>query len=112
MGVVVLLAACAVALLIDYLIAKEFYSECGKYNFRNYYSKNFSRYANIKRGTNTTLAVIVTNIEMTREEANYLIGPIVINKNNFTTDDIMSKMQILPIIAGIILTFLIWFIIL
>lgn len=26
MGVVVLLAACAVALLIDYLIAKEFYS--------------------------------------------------------------------------------------
>ena len=33
----------------------------------------------------------------------------IINKNNFTTDDMMNKMQILPIIAGIILTFIIWF---
>lgn len=39
-----------------------FYSECGCYELNNYY--------NIKngRGTNTTLAVIVTNIEMNREE--------------------------------------------
>lgn len=49
-------------------ITKDFYSECGKYNFSNYYSKDFSRYTNIERGTNTTLAVIVTNIEMTRDE--------------------------------------------
>ncbi len=48
-------------------ITKDFYSECGKYDFNNYYNKNVkSKYIN--RGTNTTLAVIVTNIEMTREE--------------------------------------------
>lgn len=47
---------------------KEFYSECGKYNFNNYFNKEFSNYTKIERGTNTTLAVIVTNIEMTREE--------------------------------------------
>ena len=48
-------------------ITKEFYSESGKYDFSNYYEKGF---ANIEgqRGSNTTLAVIVTNIEMTREE--------------------------------------------
>jgi len=40
----------------------EFYSECGKYNLKNYY------HTDAKRGTNTTLAVIVTNIEMNREE--------------------------------------------
>lgn len=42
---------------------KQFYSECGKY-------KNELHYTNrtIARGTNTTLAVIVTNIEMNREE--------------------------------------------
>ncbi len=48
-------------------ITKGFYSETGKYDFNNYYNENFSNYG-IKRGTNTTLAVIVTNIEMTREE--------------------------------------------
>lgn len=48
-------------------ITKEFYSESGKYDFNNYYDKNFGN-KNIERGTNTTLAVIVTNIEMTREE--------------------------------------------
>lgn len=40
----------------------EFYSECGKYTSNYIISKNR------KRGTNTTLAVIVTNIEMSREE--------------------------------------------
>lgn len=44
----------------------EFYSECGKYNLENYYHTEAN--AEIKRGTNTTLAVIVTNIEMNREE--------------------------------------------
>lgn len=48
-------------------ITKEFYSESGKYDFNNYYDKNFGN-KNIERGTNTTLAVIVTNVEMTREE--------------------------------------------
>ena len=33
----------------------------------------------------------------------------IVNKNNFSTDDIMSKMQILPIVGGILLTFIIWF---
>lgn len=48
-------------------VTKEFYSECGKYDNKNYYNENFvSNY--LKRGNNTTLAVIVTNIEMTREE--------------------------------------------
>lgn len=48
-------------------ITKDFYSETGKYDFNNYYNKNFAN-KTIKRGTNTTLAVIATNIEMTREE--------------------------------------------
>lgn len=48
-------------------ITKDFYSESGKYDFNNYYNKNVgSNYTG--RGTNTTLAVIVTNIEMSREE--------------------------------------------
>ena len=48
-------------------ITKEFYSESGKYCFNNYYNKNFGN-KKIERGSNTTLGVIVTNIEMTREE--------------------------------------------
>ena len=48
-------------------ITKDFYSESGKYDFNNYYDKNFGD-KKIERGTNTTLAVIVTNIEMSREE--------------------------------------------
>ena len=40
----------------------EFYSECGKYT-DNYIIKK-----NRKEGTNTTLAVIITNISMTKEE--------------------------------------------
>lgn len=48
-------------------ITKKFYSESGKYNFKNYYDNNFAN-KKIQRGTNTTLAVIVTNIQMTREE--------------------------------------------
>lgn len=46
---------------------KDFYSKCGQYDFKNYYDKNFGS-SKLERGTNTTLAVIVTNIEMTREE--------------------------------------------
>lgn len=49
-------------------VTKEFYSETGKYDFSQYYDKNFVSNKNIQRGSNTTLAVIVTNIEMTREE--------------------------------------------
>ena len=48
-------------------ITKEYYSESGKYDYRNYYNKDFGS-KKIERGTNTTLGVIVTNIEMTREE--------------------------------------------
>ncbi len=48
-------------------ITKEYYSEFGKYDYRNYYNKDFGS-KKIERGTNTTLGVIVTNIEMTREE--------------------------------------------
>ena len=48
-------------------ITKEFYSETGKYNFKNYYNENFGR-NKIERGSNTTLAVIVTNVQMSREE--------------------------------------------
>jgi similar to unknown protein. putative transmembrane protein len=48
-------------------VTKDFYSESGKYNFNNYYNKNFGN-NHIERGTNTTLAVIVTNVEMSREE--------------------------------------------
>ena len=48
-------------------ITKEFYSQSGKYSFSNYYEKNFGGNP-IERGTNTTLAVIVTNVEMNREE--------------------------------------------
>ena len=48
-------------------ITKEFYSESGKYCFNNYYNKNFGN-KKIERGSNTTLGVIVTNIEMAREE--------------------------------------------
>jgi len=48
-------------------VTKDFYSESGKYDYNNYYSNNFG--SNHKgRGTNTTLAVIVTNIEMARDE--------------------------------------------
>lgn len=42
---------------------KQFYSESGKYKNELYYTNK-----SIERGTNTTLAVIVTNIEMDREE--------------------------------------------
>lgn len=48
-------------------ITKEYYSESGKYDYINYYNKDFGS-KKIERGTNTTLGVIVTNIEMTREE--------------------------------------------
>lgn len=48
-------------------ITKQFYSECGKYDFTNYYDKKFAKLKN-ERCTNTTLAVIVTNIEMQRDE--------------------------------------------
>ena len=48
-------------------ITKEFYSESGQYCFNNYYDKNFGN-KKIERGSNTTLGVIVTNIEITREE--------------------------------------------
>lgn len=48
-------------------ITKDFYSESGKYDFNNYYNENFGN-SFVERGTNTTLAVIVTNIKMTREE--------------------------------------------
>lgn len=47
---------------------KNFYSESGKYSFRNYYYKNLVKENTMERGTNTTLAVIVTNIEMKRDE--------------------------------------------
>lgn len=43
-------------------ITNKFYSESGGYDSSNYYNPN------AERGTNTTLAVIVTNIEMKREE--------------------------------------------
>lgn len=48
-------------------ITNQFYSECGKYDFANYYDKKFIKSKN-ERCTNTTLAVIVTNIEMQRDE--------------------------------------------
>lgn len=44
-------------------ITKDFYSNSGGYDIHNYYNDKL-----IPRGTNTTLAVIVTNIEMNREE--------------------------------------------
>ncbi len=48
-------------------VTKEFYSECGKYDYNNYYNQNFvNNY--IERGENTTLGVVVTNIEISREE--------------------------------------------
>lgn len=48
-------------------ITKDFYSNSGGYDIHNYYNENYNDLF-IQRGTNTTLAVIVTNIEMNREE--------------------------------------------
>lgn len=49
-------------------VTKEFYSKTGKYDFKNYYYENFGNHKEASKGGNTTLAVVVTNIEMTREE--------------------------------------------
>ncbi len=48
-------------------VTKQFYSDCGKYDYKNYYNSNFD-FKRLQRGTNTTLAVIVTNIKMNREQ--------------------------------------------
>jgi len=48
-------------------ITKTFYSETGKYDFNSYYKRKFLS-PKVDRGTNTTLAVIATNIEMARDE--------------------------------------------
>lgn len=48
-------------------VTKEFYADTGKYDFINYYDKSFGN-SKMGRGTNTTLAVVATNIEMHREE--------------------------------------------
>lgn len=45
---------------------KEFYSKCGNYKYENYYTKPFD--CEKVKYENTTLAVIVTNVEMNREE--------------------------------------------
>ena len=49
-------------------VTKSFYSDCGKYEFSNYYEENFLKQLSSNKTTNTTLAVIVTNIKMVREE--------------------------------------------
>lgn len=45
----------------------KFYSESGNYILNNYYPKNFDTKEK-KKETNTTLAVIATNVDMNREE--------------------------------------------
>lgn len=48
-------------------VTKTFYSETGKYDLDNYCKRKFLS-SKVDRGTNTTLGVIVTNIEMDRAE--------------------------------------------
>jgi len=48
-------------------ITNKFYSETGSYDFRNYYDEKFKS-IDSERCTNTTLATIVTNIALARDE--------------------------------------------